>query len=237
VIQLHLIGSRSSLGGMKYFALLVTLFFALSQFPAAAGEWGGERGGYGRGEHGGGRGGEGRGPYGGGSGGVIAAPYPDDPYPAPAPGPSGPAPTPGPDSLPDAPPAAAAIPPLPPAWFYCRDPDGFFPYVTSCRHEWQPMPVVPPPPGAGIPPSITAWAWCAQPAGYYPYIASCAAWREHAATTPSDIDAPIQALWFYCEPEQAYYPYAPVCRENWLPIPAVPPPLTRQAAATAGSRP
>jgi hypothetical protein len=200
----------------------VLLVFAVLT-PAAAGERGDGRGGYGRD----GRGGEARSPAGGEPGGVIAAPYPDDsyPYPAPAPDPSGPAPNPGPNPAPPGSPSVTAvIPPLPPAWFYCSDPDGFYPYVTSCRQEWQPMLVTPPPPGAGVPPSVTAWAWCAAPEGYYPYVGSCPAWQERAAATPRDIEAAAQALWFYCEPEQAYYPYTPVCQENWLPIPAVPPP-------------
>jgi len=34
-------------------------------------------------------------------------------------------------------------------WYYCGDPDGYYPYVQSCNREWQPVPVTPPggPPG------------------------------------------------------------------------------------------
>jgi len=29
-------------------------------------------------------------------------------------------------------------------WYYCDQPDGYYPYVKSCNHEWQSVPVTPP---------------------------------------------------------------------------------------------
>ena len=29
-------------------------------------------------------------------------------------------------------------------WYYCRDPDGYYPYVSECRGEWRQVPVTPP---------------------------------------------------------------------------------------------
>jgi hypothetical protein len=42
-----------------------------------------------------------------------------------------------------------AGPPPEDFWYYCDSPEGYYPYVKSCTHEWQPVPVTPPggPPG------------------------------------------------------------------------------------------
>ena len=45
-----------------------------------------------------------------------------------------------------APPGASA-----PSWYYCNDPQGYYPYVTSCNQNWQSVPATPPPP-PGPPP-------------------------------------------------------------------------------------
>jgi hypothetical protein len=29
-------------------------------------------------------------------------------------------------------------------WFYCDAPEGYYPYVRDCTHEWQPVPATPP---------------------------------------------------------------------------------------------
>ena len=29
-------------------------------------------------------------------------------------------------------------------WYYCRDPQGYYPYVSQCNQAWQPVPAVPP---------------------------------------------------------------------------------------------
>ena len=47
-----------------------------------------------------------------------------------------------------APPAAVVLPPAEPAyWYYCQNPQGYYPYIQSCPHGW--MKVLPqsPPPG------------------------------------------------------------------------------------------
>jgi len=38
-------------------------------------------------------------------------------------------------------------------WYYCSDPQGYYPYVGECNQQWQPVPVTPPgAPRAGGPP-------------------------------------------------------------------------------------
>lgn len=51
--------------------------------------------------------------------------------------------------LPPAPPVVVAPPvqnPLPPAqyWYYCPDPEGYYPYVPQCRVPWERVPASPP---------------------------------------------------------------------------------------------
>jgi len=36
-------------------------------------------------------------------------------------------------------------------WYYCRDPEGYYPYVRECNGSWEPVPAMPPP-GAQQPP-------------------------------------------------------------------------------------
>jgi len=52
-----------------------------------------------------------------------------------------------PDYLP--PPEGA--PPPNQYWYYCDSPEGYYPYVESCHHEWQPVPATP----SGAPTSQT----------------------------------------------------------------------------------
>ena len=59
-------------------------------------------------------------------------PYYYPPYPYPAPG------YPEIAQTPTAPETAPA-----PAWYYCDDPQGYYPYVRSCNHAWQPVPAEP----------------------------------------------------------------------------------------------
>lgn len=51
--------------------------------------------------------------------------YPDDSAPPPTPGNAAPAPVPG-------------------YWYHCDSPSGFYPYVATCSHSWQPVPATPP---------------------------------------------------------------------------------------------
>jgi hypothetical protein len=51
-----------------------------------------------------------------------------------------------------APPDEPGVPPEQ-YWYYCSDPDGYYPYVAECNQEWQQVPVTPPgAPQAGGPP-------------------------------------------------------------------------------------
>ena len=35
-------------------------------------------------------------------------------------------------------------PPPAQSWYYCDNPKGYYPYVKTCRDEWQPVPATPP---------------------------------------------------------------------------------------------
>lgn len=41
-------------------------------------------------------------------------------------------------------PAAPLGAPPAQSWYYCEDPKGYYPYVSSCRGEWRAVPVTPP---------------------------------------------------------------------------------------------
>ena len=34
-------------------------------------------------------------------------------------------------------------------WYHCDSPEGYYPYVRTCSHNWQPVPAAPPPPQTG----------------------------------------------------------------------------------------
>ena len=74
---------------------------------------------------------------------VVNAPPPYPPYDAPPP--YGAAPPYGPPPPPAAPPQAS--------WYYCDNPQGYYPYVQNCSVQWRPVPSTPPgyAPG-GLPP-------------------------------------------------------------------------------------
>jgi hypothetical protein len=42
-----------------------------------------------------------------------------------------------------APPVPTGLPPSQ-FWYYCADPQGYYPYVASCNGAWQPVPATPP---------------------------------------------------------------------------------------------
>ena len=83
-------------------------------------------------------------------------------------------------------------------WYYCGNPQGYYPYVAECAVPWQrmaagavvppppaPPPPVPPappaPPTASAPPPVAPqyWYYCENPAGYYPSIPQCSVpWRR-----------------------------------------------------------
>jgi hypothetical protein len=58
-----------------------------------------------------------------------------------------PYPAPYPNDYPDAyPPDYGAASPAPASsWYYCDDPQGYYPDVRSCNRPWQPVPAAPPP--------------------------------------------------------------------------------------------
>ncbi len=64
------------------------------------------------------------------------------------------------------------------SWYYCANPDGYYPYVQGCSVAWKKVPAAPagsqtagdtPPP----PPEPKYWYHCTNPKGYYPYVAEC----------------------------------------------------------------
>jgi hypothetical protein len=42
------------------------------------------------------------------------------------------------------PPAAPSAPTGDGSWYYCRDPQGYYPYVRTCNGNWEPVPAQPP---------------------------------------------------------------------------------------------
>jgi outer membrane protein OmpA-like peptidoglycan-associated protein len=62
-----------------------------------------------------------------------------------------PSPAVGPEALPPdyLPPPEGNGPPPEQFWYYCDDPQGYYPYVVFCSHDWQPVPATPP----GAPPT------------------------------------------------------------------------------------
>jgi hypothetical protein len=124
--------------------------------PAEAGGWGGGGGWHGGGWHGGGWWGGGwRGCCWGGGWGwwgpsislgfaaplyyPYAYPYPSYPYPYPY-AYANPYPAYAPPSVQQAPPGPAPQQ----TWYYCANPQGYYPYVQSCSSGWQQVPVAPP---------------------------------------------------------------------------------------------
>ncbi len=41
--------------------------------------------------------------------------------------------------------ASVAAPAAPATYYYCASPQGYYPYVNSCKVAWQPVPASPPP--------------------------------------------------------------------------------------------
>ena len=73
------------------------------------------------------------------------------------------------------------------SWYYCPDPQGYYPYVRECPKGWTkvaPRPESTPPPAAepqnppapdrgGPVPYEYRWYYCQDPPGYYPHIRDC----------------------------------------------------------------
>ncbi len=154
-------------------------------------------------------------------------PYPPGSYPWPYPDDGGDAAPSGP-TVPDDLPTAQA--PAPAYWYYCDSPDGYYPYVKSCAHTWNLIPISPPPPGASRPISYSDWLWCEDSKSFFPYVSYChSGFVSMPVTAPHAENAgpPAVAQWFYCEDPKGYLPYVMQCKKDWRAVPAVPPPSVK----------
>ena len=70
----------------------------------------------------------------------IGAPYPYGYYPYPY---AYPYPAPAQVYAQPAPPVASEPPSPPPVWYYCDDPQGYYPYVHQCPGGWRTVPQTP----------------------------------------------------------------------------------------------
>lgn len=112
-------------------------------------------------------------------------------------------------------------------WYYCDAPDGFYPYVKSCSHDWTRIPISPPPPGTAPPLSYSDWQWCAEKNAFFPYVTSCPTGFEPVPVTApgkDQVGPPQVANWYFCEDPKGYSPYVVQCGRDWRAVPAVPPP-------------
>lgn len=115
-------------------------------------------------------------------------------------------------------------------WYYCDTPDGYYPYVKECSHEWTRIPVSPPPPGTAAPLSYSDWQWCEEKKAFFPYVTSCTAgFVPVPVTVPGKDQAgpPQTANWYFCSDPKGYSPYVVQCARDWRAVPAVPPPSVK----------
>jgi hypothetical protein len=115
-------------------------------------------------------------------------------------------------------------------WYYCDTPDGYYPYVKSCSHEWTRIPISPPPPGTAAPVSYSDWQWCEDKKAFFPYVTSCiAGFTPVPVTAPGKDQAgpPQVANWYFCDDPRGYSPYVVQCGRDWRAVPAVPPPSVK----------
>jgi hypothetical protein len=57
------------------------------------------------------------------------------------------------------------------SWAFCESPNGYYPYVTDCRQEWQSVPAKAPPAVAAQ--ALPMWFYCDRSQGYFPYTPYC----------------------------------------------------------------
>jgi hypothetical protein len=115
-------------------------------------------------------------------------------------------------------------------WNYCDAPDGYYPYVKECSHEWTRIPISPPPPGTVAPLSYSDWQWCDEKKAFFPYVTACPAGFEAVpVTAPGKVQAgpPQTANWYFCDNPRGYSPYVVQCARDWRAVPAVPPPSVK----------
>jgi hypothetical protein len=59
------------------------------------------------------------------------------------------------------------------SWYYCGNPQGYYPHVKDCPGGWQKLAAAPPGQDSDY------WYYCDNPRGYYPYVKDCsAAWKK-----------------------------------------------------------
>jgi len=113
---------------------------------------------------------------------------------------------------------------LPSAWFFCVNPQGFYPYVKKCIYDWKPVQIAPPPRDSSTPPFLQGWAYCYDLKAYYPYVKTCAdSWELVEVSTPPEIELSDRPTWYFCGDTKTYFPYASNCSEQWEKVPAMPP--------------
>ncbi len=93
--------------------------------------------------------------------------------------------------LPVMPPPPGSGPPIAAgSWERCDDPVGYYPYISQCRRQWEPVMASSPVPGDdpdGIA-LIGQWYYCEDAQNYLPYIGSCPhIWRTISAVPPPNI--------------------------------------------------
>jgi hypothetical protein len=67
-------------------------------------------------------------------------------------------------------------------WYYCTNPQGYYPYVKECPAEWKKVEQVPPQQKANY------WYYCTNPQGYYPYVKECP--TEWKRVVPETLTSP-----------------------------------------------
>jgi len=101
--------------------------------------------------------------------------------------------------------------PTPPAdapaqfWYYCRSPQGYYPYVPECPGGWAQV--------AATPSNAT------MPASPPTQSPTPAPTQPSAPVQPP---APVQ-YWYHCKSPEGYYPYVKTCPGGWDRVPATPP--------------
>ncbi len=86
-------------------------------------------------------------------------------------------------------PAPATQPaPKPATWYYCQEPQGYYPYVKACPSGWSEVATSPSQP-AKVGFDSNYWYYCQNPKGYYPYVKTCPeGWMKVVPTPPQSTD-------------------------------------------------
>jgi len=65
------------------------------------------------------------------------------------------------------------------------------------------------------------------PAGFTPI---------HVTTPKTDVAAPEAANWFFCDNPKGWRPYVMQCKNDWRPVPSVPPPSVPVTVKTQAAK-